>query len=150
MTTPARWQTSNCRCKQRRPVALSLVPSPTRSAAPRSSLLQEFLDTELEPGLTIEQACFPSVVLFEQREQPRPHELANGRILLNGAGLQYLEADAFEPGHVILRDQARFLARFPHLAAVVPLLLQAKGVMVCSGVTAVAPALSLVTPGKAG
>lgn len=126
-------------------MALSLVPPPTRTAAPRSSLLQGFLDTELEPGLTIEQACYPSMILFELREQPTPHQLANGRILLNRAGLQYLEEVAFEPGHIILRDQAKFLARFPHMAPVVPLLLQVKGVMVCSGAAAVAPGLTLVT-----
>lgn len=89
------------------------------------------------------------MVLFELREQPTPHEVVEAQIQLRGAGLRYIEEEAFEPGHVILLDEGKFLARFPHLKPVVPLLRQKKGVMVCSGATAVAPGLSLVTPDKA-
>lgn len=127
-------------------MTLSLVPQPPQTAAPRSSLLQELLTTELEDGLTVEQACFPSAVLFELKEQPTPHQLAKGRILLRGAGLQYVEEVAFETGYIIMKDPEKFLGRFPHLAAVVPLLQQANGVFVCSGGAAVAPGLALVTP----
>ena len=129
-------------------MGLKLVHSAAQTTKSAPSLLQVFMSTELEPGLTIETACYPSMVLFEMRVQPEPMQLAQGRVLLRQAGLLYLEMDAFEHGYILVDDEKLFLRRFPHLAAVVPLLKQVKGVLVCSGAAALEPlGLALVPAG---
>jgi hypothetical protein len=123
-------------------VSLSLVSDIMKEEAPRGgksgrSLLSEFLEAELSPGLSVEKACYPSVLLFEMRCQPSPYELAMGRRQLYGAGLLYIEEDAFEPGYVILDKPLKFAEKFPHLKHVIPFVLHSKGVWVLSGASPV-------------
>ncbi|MDO3535936.1 hypothetical protein [Ralstonia pseudosolanacearum] len=121
-------------------------PSLTRkTTAAGRTLLSEFLAAELAPGISIEKACYPSVVLFELRCQPTPHELAKGRCLLQGAGLVYLEEDPFEPGYIVLDAPLKFAEKFPHLKHVIPFVLHSKRVWVLSGSTPIAhPGLAIV------
>lgn len=113
------------------------------SSSHDSGLLTELLKAELAPGLTVETACYPSIVLFEMPSQPAPRELAQGRRLLRAAGLVYLEEDAFEPGYVLVDDTAKFEAKFPHLRHLVPFFVQSKGVRVLSGAANVKRATKL-------
>jgi len=121
-------------------------PSLTRkTAAAGGTLLSEFLAAELAPGISIEKACYPSVVLFEQRCQPTPLELAQGRRLLDEAGLVYLEEDPFEPGYILLEQPLKFAAKFPNLKHVIPFVLNSERVWVLSGSTPIAhPSLAIV------
>lgn len=121
-------------------------PSLTRkTTAAGGTLLSEFLAAELAPGISIEKACYPSVVLFEQRCQPAPMELAEGRLLLYGAGLIYLEEDPFEPGYILLEQPLKFAAKFPNLKHVIPFVLHSKRIWVLSGSTPIAhPGLAIV------
>lgn len=125
-------------------VAADSAPT-SKTTAPGRTLHSEFLATELAPGISIEKACYPSVVLFEMRCQPTPHELAQGRLLLYGAGLLYLEEDAFEPGYILLEKPLKFAARFPDLKHLIPLLLHSK-IRVLSNPTPIErPGLAIVT-----
>ncbi|MCG7399692.1 hypothetical protein [Caballeronia zhejiangensis] len=121
-------------------------PSLTRKTTVAGrTLLSEFLAAELAPGISIEKACYPSVVLFELRCEPTPLELAQGRRLLDGAGLLYVEEDAFAPGYIVLDKPLKFAAKFRHLAHVIPFVLHSKKVWVLSGSTPIAhPGLAIV------
>ena len=119
-------------------MSLSLVTDIMKGAAPRGgqsgrTLLNEFLNAELSPGISVEKACYPSVVLFESAIQPDPHELAIAHRMLMDAGIVYLEDDPFEPGHVVLDKPLKFAAKFPHLKHIIPFVLHSKGVWVLSG-----------------
>ncbi len=123
-------------------VSLSLVSdlmngNPPRGGVAGRTLLAEFLEAELAPGLTVEQACYPSADLFERRVQPTPHQVAEARCLLRGAGLVYIEEEVFEPGYVKLKEPHKFGERFPHLKHVIPFVLHSEGVWVMSGATPV-------------
>jgi len=108
--------------------------------------LQTFLDAELAPGLSIEEACYPSIALLEMRSQPTLHEQVEARRLLDQAGLIYLEHDAFEPGHVIIEQPLKFAARLPHMEYVIPFVLRAKGVWVLSDASPVEDARPRLVP----
>lgn len=119
-------------------VNLSLVTDIMKGDAPRGgipgrTLLRALLEAELAPGLSVEKACYPSVVLFEQPCQPGPLEIAQGRRLLDEAGLIYLEDDPFEPGYILLDKPLKFATKFPHLKHIIPFVLHSKGVWVLSG-----------------
>jgi hypothetical protein len=120
-------------------------PSLTRkTTAPGRTMLNEFLAAELAPGISIEKACYPSVVLFQMRCQPTPMDLAQCRRLLDGAGLIYVEEDAFTPGYIVLDKPLKFAAKFPNLEHVIPFVLRSK-VWVLSGSTPIAhPGLAIV------
>lgn len=98
----------------------------------RRTLLDEFLATELAPGISIEKACYPCVVLFELECQPAPMEIAQGSRLLMAAGLVYLEDDPFEPGYIVLAQPQKFAQKFPNLAHIIPFILDTKKVPVLS------------------
>lgn len=131
-------------------MSLSLVTDIMMGAAPRGghsgrTLLKEFLNAELAPGISVEQACYPSVVLFELACQPEPIEIAKAQRLLMDAGIVYLEDDPFEPGHVVLDKPLKFAAKFPHLKHIIPFVLHSKGVWVLSdGAPVSRPGPSLV------
>ena len=119
--------------------------SPTRATKAASrTLCSELLAAELAPGISIEKACYPSVVLFEMRCQPAPLEIAQSKILLRAAGLIYVEEDAFAPGYLVLEQPLKFAAKFPDLEHVIPFVLHSK-VRVPSDSTAFArPGLAIV------
>ena len=98
----------------------------------RRTLLDEFLAAELAPGISIEKACYPSIILFELECQPTPMEVAQSQRLLMAAGLVYVEHDPFEPGYIVLAQPKKFAEKFPNLTHVIPFILDMKKVPVLS------------------
>ncbi len=95
-------------------------------------ILKALLDAELEPGFTVEQACYPSVLVLDWPTPPSCAQMARGRRLMESAGLQYIEESMEFPGYVVIKDPVKFLSKFPELRHVVPFALHSKGVWVLS------------------
>lgn len=110
---------------------LHLVGGTAAPAAPvapsRTATLRAVLDAQLEPGLTVEQACHLDVPYLDDAQVPRGERILAERRLLRAAGLDIRSAND-APGAVVLGDERLFLARFPGLAHAVKVLRECGGV----------------------
>lgn len=110
-----------------------LAKRPPAGGRTARDILNALLTAELEPGFTVEQACYPTVEVIEWPAPPTSAQMAIGRRMLETAGLRYVEESFHLPGFVIIQDPTRFLVKFPELRHVVPFALYSKGVWVLSG-----------------
>lgn len=110
-----------------------LAGRPPTGGRPGRDVLNALLTAELEPGFTVENACYPSVEILEWPHMPTSAQMAVGRKLLANAGLRYVEESVMAHGYVIIENPFKFLRKFPDLRYVVPFAMQSKGVWVMSG-----------------
>ncbi|MDR6739119.1 hypothetical protein J2X56_001105 [Herbaspirillum sp. 1173] len=89
--------------------------------------LRAVLEARITPTKSVEAACHMNLDMLDEHESPSPSEyLADTRLMLS-AGLQ--KCGEFElPAHIKICDVNLFLATFPHLANVVPIMLAHQGV----------------------
>jgi hypothetical protein len=90
-------------------------------------ILRRVLKARLKPGLTVEEACHLRVY---SREEPiaRMEHLLEDVQELRRAGLEArMQLDDIPEG-IVLTDPKAFIARFPDLAATVPVMLAHDGV----------------------
>lgn len=105
-------------------------PSPSTNSR---ELFRAMLSAQLAPGLTVEQACYPSFDVMDWPTPPTCKQMHDARQLLSQAGLKYVEESMLYPGFVALENAQLFEIRFPWLAHVIPAMQRVRGVYVQSG-----------------
>lgn len=108
-------------------MVLTLVSNnqPDRSTP---SLLQAFLDIEVLPGLSLEDACYPASIWLRKPVQPSQDDMIAASNRFYSAGLVHIEEDLRTPGYVLIHDPLKFAQAFPHMEHVIPLVLHCGGV----------------------
>lgn len=94
----------------------------------RQRILRQVLDAELAPGLSVEEACHANIYNLSGDEMSRGINVVNDLSLLFSAGLDIdYETDKL-PAAIVISSPEKFLAKFPHLAHALPVLIFGQGV----------------------
>lgn len=94
--------------------------------------LKRVLDAELEPGLTVEEACHIEVRYYETESDLRgltAEVVSKHLLMLHYAGLACSTNWDDWPDAIVLEDAKNFKKKFPELAHVIPLLQAHCGVL---------------------